>query len=306
MLWIPIAISAYFFLALVAIIDKKLLTNRIPEPISYAFYVGLLNVVTLVLIPFGFTMLDAPLVLFALSAGIAFVIGIYFLYSTLRLSEASRALPLIGAATPLFILFFSTVITKTHLTIHELSAIGLFIAGGLLLSIKQNHSAPLFKISRHDISIKIVVPGILAAFFFASSLFLTEEVFNQTDFISGFIWMRIGNVLAALFILLLPTARKIIFNTSRHLAPSSKKIFLVNQFMGGTGNLLLNIAIFLGPVAVINAMQGIQYFFIFLLALFFTSFYPRIIRESFSPRILSGKLAGIFLIVLGFIFLFLQ
>lgn len=306
MLWIPIAVSAYFFLALVAIIDKKLLTYRIPEPISYAFYVGLLNIVTLVLIPFGFKILDTTLILFAISAGIAFVVGIYFLYSTLRLSEASRALPLIGATTPLFILFFSTVITKTHLTNHELSAIGLFIAGGLLLSIKQNHSAPLFQISRHDISIKIVVPGILAAFFFACSLFLTEEVFNQTDFISGFVWMRIGNVLAAFFILLLPTARKIIFHTSRQLAPSSKKIFLANQFMGGTGNILLNIAVFLGPVAVINAMQGVQYFFLFLLALFFTAFYPRIIRESFNLRILASKLIGILLIAAGFVFLFVQ
>ncbi|MDP2676379.1 MAG: EamA family transporter [bacterium] len=305
MLWIPITVSAYFFLALVALVDKKLLTHRVPEPIAYAFYVGLLNIVTFVLIPFGFNMLAAPLALFALSAGIAFVVGIYFLYSTLRRSEASRAIPLIGATTPLFIIFFTTVISKTPITTHELFAIGFFILGGLLLSSRQSDGDPLFRINGNTINVKIVVPGILAAFFFACSFFLTEEVFNQTEFIPGFIWMRAGNVLAALFILLLPTARKIIFQTSKHLAPSSKKIFLANQFMGGSGNLLLNIAIFLGPVTVINAMQGVQYFFIFLLALFFTAFYPRVIRESFTPRVLFSKLAGIFLIIAGFAVLFL-
>ncbi|PIR69477.1 MAG: hypothetical protein COU47_02780 [Candidatus Niyogibacteria bacterium CG10_big_fil_rev_8_21_14_0_10_46_36] len=306
MLWIPIAVSAYFFLALVAIVDKKLLTNRVPEPISYAFYVGLLNIVTLILVPFGFTILDGPLLLFALTAGFSFVIAIYFLYTTLRHSEASRAIPLIGATTPLFILFFTTVLSKTHLTIYEFSAIGLFIAGGLFLSIQQNHADPLFRITHDQVNIKVVVPGILAAFFFACSFFLTEEVFNHSTFISAFIWMRLGNVIAAIFIFTLPSARRVILHTSRKLLPSSKTIFLANQVLGGTGNILLNIAIFLGPVAVINAMQGVEYFFIFLIALFLTAFYPRILRESISPRALLGKLAGIFFIAAGFVLLFLQ
>ncbi|MBI4114362.1 MAG: EamA family transporter [Candidatus Niyogibacteria bacterium] len=306
MLWLPITVGAYFFLGVVAIIDKKLLSRRIPEPISYAFYVGMLNIAALLLVPFGFQFLSYDITLFALSAGISFVIGIYFLYSALRHAEASRAVPIIGAITTIFILFFSTFLARTYLTNTELGAIALFIGGGLLLALKPEDDGEKQKSAIYSyVNTRVILMGLAAAFFFAVHLFLTKEVFKETTFLSGFVWLRMGNVLAAIGILLLPSARRIILYTTEQLTPSSSGIFMANQLMGATGNILLSFAIFLGPVTIINAVQGVQYFFIFLVALFLTAFYPRILKEIFSPQAILNKLVGILIIAGGFILLFL-
>ena len=51
MLWLIIAILAYFLFAFVSLGDKYLLKGA-PEPKTYTFYVGLFSIVVLILIPF--------------------------------------------------------------------------------------------------------------------------------------------------------------------------------------------------------------------------------------------------------------
>ena len=52
MTWLVAALSTYLILAIVFLVDKYLLTQRIPNPKVYSFYVGGLGVLALVLIPF--------------------------------------------------------------------------------------------------------------------------------------------------------------------------------------------------------------------------------------------------------------
>ena len=52
--WLFIAIIAHFLFALGFIIDKFLLSKTVLKPVAYAFYVGLLEIFVLLLIPFGF------------------------------------------------------------------------------------------------------------------------------------------------------------------------------------------------------------------------------------------------------------
>jgi len=51
MLWIFIIITAYLIFAINALIDNYLLLGP-PNPKSYAFYIGTLGIIALVLIPF--------------------------------------------------------------------------------------------------------------------------------------------------------------------------------------------------------------------------------------------------------------
>ena len=54
MSWLLIVIIAHFFNAGVFIADRYLLKKGFPNPLSYAFWIGLCSVVVLVLAPFGF------------------------------------------------------------------------------------------------------------------------------------------------------------------------------------------------------------------------------------------------------------
>jgi hypothetical protein len=84
--------------------------------------------------------------------------------------------------------------------------------------------------------------------------------------------------------------------------------FLGSQVCGGAGNLLQSFAISLAPVAflaVVNSLKGIQFIFLFLLTLFLSYFYPKILKEEISRVVIFKKLLAIFLIAMGLAFLIL-
>jgi hypothetical protein len=67
-------------------------------------------------------------------------------------------------------------------------------------------------------------------------------------------------------------------------------------------NFLQSFAISLSPVAflaIVNSLRGIQYIFIFLITLFFSVFFPRILKEEISKSIIIQKSISIGFIVVG-------
>jgi len=104
MLWLTPIILAYFLFAIVALGDKYLLKGP-PNPKIYAFYVGVLGILTLFLIPFvGFSIPGVLGLLFCLLAGTIYIFALLGLYEGLEKFEASRIIPAIGGFSPIFIL----------------------------------------------------------------------------------------------------------------------------------------------------------------------------------------------------------
>ena len=89
----------------------------------------------------------------------------------------------------------------------------------------------------------------------------------------------------------------------------SKKLFLFfisNKTLSAVAFVMLNYSIMLGPVAIINALQGVQYASVFVLVLILSNFYPKIVKESFSAKIMFRKLLGIILVSVGVMVLFIK
>jgi hypothetical protein len=63
--------------------------------------------------------------------------------------------------------------------------------------------------------------------------------------------------------------------------------------------IMLNWAISLGNVALINALQGTQYLFLILIVVFLSSRYPKIMKEQFRGGVMLQKVLGTTLVVLG-------
>ena len=82
-------------------------------------------------------------------------------------------------------------------------------------------------------------------------------------------------------------------------------VFVSNKGASAGASLLLNYSISIGSVVIINALQGIQYASVFLLALIFSLFWPGIISESYSFRAMFQKILGIMFVSLGVVLLFL-
>ncbi len=70
MSWLLVAILSYLILAVVSLVDKYLLTNSIPNPKVYVFYVGTMGALVLILAPFiGFYVPGAFQIILSLLAG---------------------------------------------------------------------------------------------------------------------------------------------------------------------------------------------------------------------------------------------
>lgn len=289
------ALAAYFFLALAGLIDKILLQTTIVSPRAYAFWVGLLSVLAIALLPFGVVNVpDLRLILTALVSGVAGVYALWAFYSALKAHEASRVIITVGALVPIFTLLFSIIFLNERLKIIQLLAFALLVFGGVLVSYQENiKKSYTFELFHH---------AARAAILFAASFTLLRFVFLFEPFLNGLFWTRMGGVLGALTIIAIPeNFRRIYWATKK--APKKAPIpFLANQAMGGGGAILQNYAISLGSAAIVGALQGVQYAFILILIVLLSRRFPQL-KEEFSRRVLAQKALAIILIATGLVIL---
>lgn len=303
MTWLIVAITAYFILAIVSLVDKYLLVGPIPNPKIYTFYVGILGVLVLFLVPFvGFSVPQPSQIILSLLAGAIFIYGLFWFYKALRDFEASRVIPAIGGILPLFTLGLVYIFSagKETLGYVEFFAFILLILGSILITYERSK-----KISLQSFQISTI-----AAFFLALSFVLTKYVYLAQPFWSGFIWIRIGGFLMAIFFFLLfKEIREEIFKEKISFKKKTIGIFLSNQAMGAGAGILQNWAIFLVPlvyVAIINALQGIQYVFLLVFVIFLSLKFPQILKEEISKKILFQKITAILVISAGLFLLSLK
>src|SRR3989338_2386761 len=123
MSWFFAALAAQFALGSSAVFDKLLLKKSYPNPLGFTFWLGVIGLTGVFLIPFGFTLQGAP-VLTGLLAGITFILALLLLYLALFNGEASNTLPLIGALSPITTLLWSWLLLGIGLNALEFVAFG--------------------------------------------------------------------------------------------------------------------------------------------------------------------------------------
>lgn len=289
MIWPYIAIVAYAINAIVFVVDKYLLSAPILRPLSYAFWVSFLSLVVIVIVPLGVYWVNFDYFLIAFASGAAFFVSLIFLYKAIKRSDVSVASTKVGVLGVIFTFIFSVLILKDYFSGSDVVAIGLMVAGILLVG----------KTSGKDIWLNALISGIG----FGASTVLLKLSFNHSTFLNGFFWTRIGLVGTALLVLLHPSARKEIFSSFKNSPRFSRFIFLGNKILAGIGFALLYVAIKLGNVTIVNALLSIQFVFIFILALVLRNKIPGI-AENIKRIIIIQKLAGVTLIGIGLAVLF--
>lgn len=297
MSWIILAITAYFLLAVVEIIDKYILSSPMLKPLTYAFFVGLLTSAAFILWPFDFSFLAPTITLIALLGGASFFVAIYFLYSAIQEGEISRVISIIGGISPIIIFIFSYLFLKERLSVFSLASLLMLIGGSIILSFVKDEGR--FKFGK-----RFFVFSVLAAFFVAISYFLSKAVFLKTSFLNGFIWVRMGTLLCSLLIFFIPSLRKSVISGSSGFSRRLTGLFIFNKGLSALSHIILYYAVMLGSATVISALQATEYVFVFILALGISYFIPRFLYEPFSLKILAQKITGVSLVSLGVVILF--
>jgi len=285
--WIFIAATAYFLNAVAFVIDKYLLALPIPKPFTYAVWVAVLSTPVVFLIPF-FDIFIPDMIYFGLSfaSGTAFFIGLIFLYKAIRRSDVSVASTQAGVFTSVFTYLFSFLILGNALPQNNLIAIGLLTLGLLFLG---------------SVGRGVVLHAISAGALLALSFVLLKWTFTAGDFVNGVFWTRIGFIGSAVLSLIVSKkARDEVKSLAKKATKSSKFVFIINKLIAGTAFVLLYYAILLGNVVIINALLGLQFLFVFLLAITLRNKLHGI-EENVSKKTLAIKSVGIVFVLSGFL-----
>jgi len=296
MLWLLVTIFCYFVFAFVFLVDKYLLSSSIQEPKIYVFYVGALSVLAVLFIPFvAFSVPSFCQTIFALFAGAFFIYALFWFYRALQSFEVSRVVPVISGLTPFFTLAITYIFSlgRQKITPFYFLAFCLLVLGSVLMVSEKGKKIKLKKIK---------IP-LFASFLLALSFVFLKYVYLELNFWSAFIWTKIGSFLIALvFILIWQEVRQGVFRATGKVNKKTALIFLLNQTAGAGANILQNLAVFLVPLgylAFVNALQGVQYVFLFLFSLFLSLRFPQILKERVSREIIIQKSVAVLSIGLG-------
>ena len=130
---------------------------------------------------------------------------------------------------------------------------------------------------------------------------LEKLVYNQTNFVSGYVWFTIGTFAGAMALLVPASWRRQIFSESGQDNPRNRFWYFVNRFVSGVGSFLIFYAISLGQPALVDAISGVRYVIIFLGALLLTRLHPDWLKEHFRGWQFVTKASATCLVVAGLV-----
>lgn len=296
MTWLYIVIVSHLIFAVTSVVDKFLVSKSL-KPAAYAFYVGLLSVFVLFLIPFDFEIIPVEHIIVSLIAGALFTFSLLFIYQALEKDEVSKIAPISGAATPIFTLILAFIFLGERLSGSQFIAFVLLVSGGIIMASFFGPGAGK-KLSSFGIG-----KAIFAGFLLGASFVFSKFIYNHHSFINSFIWIRSGGFLAAFLLLFSSDCRRAIFRANKNIKAKTGGLVVFNKALAAGGFILLNFGIYLGNVSLANALQGIQYLFLLVLTIFLSKKLPGIVREKITLTAIIPKLIAILLIVLGLVVL---
>lgn len=287
--YIIVALIAWVLFGLLSIVDKFLLNKPIKHPNVYTFYTGLFSLFAMLLfLPFA-RYVGLRHFLFDILCGIIFLLAQYFLFVSVFKNDVSEVVPITGALIPIFSLIFVNFGLHIYLTNFELLSFIFLVLGTVLIS--YNHG----KLGKN------LWPPIVSSVFFAAYYVMVKVAY--TPFASNFAYVRMGSFVASLFMLLSLNTRKGVFKLGKKPGKTTSGLFVSKEILAGVAFIILNYAISFGNPAIINALEGVEYVTIFVVAIIFSVYFPKILREDLHKSVLMQKIAAILLIAAGIIFL---
>lgn len=296
-MYLLFAITGYFLLAIVSILDKFILTKSVNKPVVYTFYSTIFLFGVFLLYPFGVNLLIGIDWLLALVSGITFGLGLWFFYIAVKKGEATHITPFNGAVITIVTFFLSLVFLQESLSSLQIVGIIVLVFSSFLLSFEKSLKHSGFHIG--------FVFAIISGVFFAVSHVSAKYLYDIYDFWTGFVWSKGAVGFVGLFTLLYPSVRHSFKKKKKEKTLAKKhalSIVMVDKVLSTGAVILIQYAAAIGSVTIVFALAGSQYVFMFLVALFMTKFFKKIFYEYFDKKEMTLEIIAILLVALGSIF----
>lgn len=309
MAWILLATFGQFLNALVAFLDKYIVSDEaaLPRPFVYAFYSCILTGGWVVIYFLGFipglrdvgfphfASIEAPsiqVVAMSFLAAYTFFMALVSMYSALRNAEAVNVMPVIGAVSAISSFAMVYLFLDVAFSPNFMWGVVVLSLGTLLVA----QTIPQFE---------DVIHVFHSGLFFGLHFITMKGLFLETNFDDGFFWSRICFVLFALSLLLVPTYYKKIREQTGTTSKKTGVIVILTKILAGVAAFLLLKATDLGDVAVVQALDGVKFVFILLITIVFASLLPDSVAvHEPKPRNVVRQVLYVMVIAVGYFILF--
>jgi drug/metabolite transporter (DMT)-like permease len=309
MSWILVALLAYSLLAISNLFDKFLVDNVLPSSKAYVFIACLPGLLLLAGAPWFLNWPGYSWFIFNILTGCIFAVALWSIYEALRRGDASQTVVVVGGLTPIFSIIFSILFFKEHYSPMEWIGIITLLVGIFIIALLPKHRHILSRVMAklkitQNIQTSSLIFALISAFAYSVYFVATKYAYSTQSFASVFIWNRVG---AALFVLMFLVRRQDrkqvlkVFKKSDH--NKHKWLVVASQVLGSAGFVLQSYAVFLGSVALVNALQGAQYALLLIISSVLAVLSPKLLKETFSWRIFLQKLVAVIIIGFGLYFI---
>jgi len=290
--WIHFVILASFTWSITNVMDKFLIDKRVNEPVILAIFVRATTMIPLlfIILFFGFSFPAAEFLGFILLAGLLASAGAIIFYKAIHIEEISRTMPLFQFI-PIFVLFLSFFLIGEVLGFFDYVGFIILVVGGLVISAKR-----LTRIFRVE---KVFWLVMLSSFLYATSYVITKYVLLKAEYWNTFILLWAIQIVAITSLLGFRKNREHAKFYIKRMGMKDKAVIFINSVTSILAFVFAYFAINLGPVTLVQAAENMQLVFVFLLVLFFTRFFPDVLKEKFDRKTTSQKITGIILIITG-------
>jgi drug/metabolite transporter (DMT)-like permease len=296
-MWLIVAILGYLMLAVVNILDKGIVTERV-RPLVFVFYAGIFSLPLFLILPWTGFIFSLPDLGIALFSGFMFLAALLAMYHGFQKTEISHSAPLVGASTALCVLILSRFFLGEVLTAVQFIAIALIIVGSVLISFQKTKKTSGFS--------RALLFALLSGLLFAFSHISAKYTYDHYHFWTGTVWTKGIMGVYALLLLLVPSVRKSVFKKSSKKVShthSSLVVVIANRILSILGTGLTQYAVALGSVSVVNALQGVQYAVLVILVLILTRFFPKVFREFYTRSEVILELIAVVVVAIGLVLL---
>jgi drug/metabolite transporter (DMT)-like permease len=290
--WFILALLASTLWAVAVIVDKFVLTHYIKDAFSYQIFMAI-PLIPPVLVLFSFASFHDYLAFYLIILVIGMFLGLSFvLYNkALLIEEVSRVTPLFYL-TPLFVLLFSSLFLGERLSQNEYLGIGLLVFSAISVSFRKSElkymalSPALLLI----LSLDLIIAGkdVIAKF-----------MFSYIDFWSFLFWFMLGELIVRPLLLFSPAIRRKFITDIKPVPWGIYTLCFINCAIVCIGYVLYFDAVSLTYVALVSAIPSVQPFFVLLIAIMVSVFYPELLNESMERKGIIIKGIAVVTILVG-------
>ena len=293
--WLFFALIPPFLFALSNRIDKYLLEGffrgQTGALILFSSFISILTLPIIYLIQPSVVSIPIFYAMVMILVGILYVVYLFPYFAALKLEEASKVVP-IFQSIPLFGVILGFFILGDTLSFNQIIAGILIIAAAFGLSLDINLKKIVFKK-------KVLLFMLFASFLIALSYVLLKLVAINTDFFTALFWEQVGCLIIGLVLLLKKNYRKEFVAVFKINSGKIIGLNIFNEIINIMAHFIFAYASLLVPVGLVWIVNSSQPFFILLLGVTITLFFPWLGKESISKKSLLQKAFFIGLMVLG-------